>query len=836
VTAVLIGAAGLQLALAFFASDLSVWYVWAHTRDDYPWYYRLSGVWASQEGTILLWGALLAGLLTAISVGSRRTDPEVRAWMQLVLAGLVAAFAWLMVHEETFRLTTTAQLRTQPHGRGLQEVLVTPFMVIHPPIQFVAYALAAMPAAAAFAGLITGRREWARPALQWARPAWFFSTLGLGLGGLWAYYVLNFGGYWAWDPVETANLLPWLSLTALLHAVKQNEKFGDFRIAAPALAIFALVLSFFSTFATRSGLWVSVHAFTDPTNKFNPDAAQRAMSILAVHWPSAFFVGLMAALAFAAGAAFLLAAARATPATGSGRARRAVEAGAATVLVLGAFGALAPTSFLGLLLEVGSLLAFGNAGIGLALLVTLLLGVPPVVLYVLADSGESRTPRVDLRTLMAAAVVLLSIALATTLLLDFQVINGMDRATFDVRAPWVGIPILLVLGVAMSFQAVGARRSLLLAGAALVLGVVAAFLVPDRWALAAALPPLVFALVASVGKLLRVNLRREASTKARWGAGLLLVGSLLGLVMWSNPPTRLPLPGGAVAFPAWGSPLLFGLALVGFLGAILAFQGRGRAFQVMGAVAGAVSLGYGVGALLCLASIPLLLTAPRMPRCGVDDRLLPALGPRLRQSGIYLVHVAVVLGLIGITASTYAREDGAFEVEPGATPVTLAGTEIVTGAAYATADSERYLIPLRYGPPGGTHEETEMVFFWNKESLRGAHYDSELNVQRGMLRDVYIVPTGIKIGERWIQGPHDTDFSGNLVDGEVSKVRFTVTLLPMMTLVWSGLWLMGIGMLLVLAGGLLPALARRSSEGATQGRGAARKAEPPLHMEPPVRR
>jgi cytochrome c biogenesis factor len=135
-------------------------------------------------------------------------------------------------------------------------------MVIHPPVVFVAYGVLVVPFAAALAHLLTGRKEWTVLSVDWARIGWLFLTAGIGIGGLWAYVVLGWGGYWGWDPIETSSLLPWMLLTGFLHALHMYKRKGDYPLLAPLLGIFTFILVVFATFATRAaGLWVSVHTF-----------------------------------------------------------------------------------------------------------------------------------------------------------------------------------------------------------------------------------------------------------------------------------------------------------------------------------------------------------------------------------------------------------------------------------------------------------------------------------------------------------------------------------------------------------------------------------------------
>ncbi|MEE9151026.1 MAG: cytochrome c biogenesis protein CcsA, partial [Thermoplasmata archaeon] len=158
--------------------------------------------------------------------------------------------------------TPQSFLNAMPDGQGLNPLLQTPLMIVHPPIVFLAYGFLVICMASAMAYLICNDKDWVKLSMPWSRWGWLFLTLGIGIGGLWAYVVLGWGGYWAWDPVETSSILPWIILTAFLHAQLMNKRKGHYKFAAPALGIYSFVLVIFATFTTRAGgIWQSVHAF-----------------------------------------------------------------------------------------------------------------------------------------------------------------------------------------------------------------------------------------------------------------------------------------------------------------------------------------------------------------------------------------------------------------------------------------------------------------------------------------------------------------------------------------------------------------------------------------------
>ncbi|UCG69701.1 MAG: cytochrome c biogenesis protein CcsA [Thermoplasmata archaeon] len=175
---------------------------------------------------------------------------------------IIAIFLYFLILRELFVKTPQNFLDALPDGQSLNPLLQTPLMIFHTPIVFLAYGFLVICMASAMAYLICNDKDWVKLSMPWGRWGWFFLTLGIGIGGLWAYVVLGWGGYWAWDPVETSSLLPWILLTAFLHAQLMFKRKKHYKFAAPALGIFTFVLVIFATFTTRAGgIWLSVHAF-----------------------------------------------------------------------------------------------------------------------------------------------------------------------------------------------------------------------------------------------------------------------------------------------------------------------------------------------------------------------------------------------------------------------------------------------------------------------------------------------------------------------------------------------------------------------------------------------
>ena len=253
------------LAYAFLTNDFSVKYVAEHSNTMLPKAYQFSAVWGGHEGSLLLWMLMLTGWTAAVALFSQSLPLAMVARVLGVL-GLVGIGFMLFI-----LLTSNPFDRLfpiPPDGRDLNPLLQDPGLVIHPPMLYMGYVGMSVAFAFAIAALLSGRLDaaWARWSRPWTVIAWAFLTFGIGLGSWWAYYELGWGGWWFWDPVENASLMPWLVSTALIHSLMVTEKRGSFKAWTVLLAIAAFSLSLLGTFLVRSGVLTSVHAFaTDPT-------------------------------------------------------------------------------------------------------------------------------------------------------------------------------------------------------------------------------------------------------------------------------------------------------------------------------------------------------------------------------------------------------------------------------------------------------------------------------------------------------------------------------------------------------------------------------------------
>ncbi len=252
--------ASLVLALALLRHDFTFSYVAAHTSRDLPWQYTLSAFWGGQEGSLLFWLLILCAYAALAVALNRRLLRDLVAWVVPVIGGVAAFFAFMLVAVSSPFETQTRAL----DGAGLTPSLQNPYMVAHPPLLYLGYVGLTIPFAFAAGALLSGRTDerWIIATRRWTLAAWAFLGIGQLLGSHWAYVEVGWGGYYAWDPVENAALMPWLAATAFLHSVMIQERKGMLKVWNMVLVALAFELSIFGTFLTRSGVVSSIHSFS----------------------------------------------------------------------------------------------------------------------------------------------------------------------------------------------------------------------------------------------------------------------------------------------------------------------------------------------------------------------------------------------------------------------------------------------------------------------------------------------------------------------------------------------------------------------------------------------
>jgi cytochrome c-type biogenesis protein CcmF len=271
-TCILIFVATLSLEFLLFSDNFSTAYVVSHSNRDLSTFYKVAALWAGQEGSLLFWSTLLSVYILSVLVAYRHKNGELMPYVGVILAGVQIFFLTLNNFvENPFKTLAAVSASgalmpfTRLDGNGLNPLLQYPEMVIHPPNLYSGYTGFTIPFAFALAALLARYpgEKWIHLTRKWTMIAWCFQSVGILLGAHWAYAVLGWGGYWGWDPVENASLLPWLTGTAFLHSVMMQEKRGMMKVWNVWLVFSTFLLCILGTFLTRSGVVSSVHAFAN---------------------------------------------------------------------------------------------------------------------------------------------------------------------------------------------------------------------------------------------------------------------------------------------------------------------------------------------------------------------------------------------------------------------------------------------------------------------------------------------------------------------------------------------------------------------------------------------
>ena len=274
-TAGLMTVASTIILQAFITGNFAIKYVQHYSETAQPLIYKITSYWGGLDGSIMFWVFLLSVFGTFAVATNRERHRELIPWVVAVIAATEMFFIFIMVvHNNPFDTYLAA---TPADGKGLNPLLQNFYMAIHPPSLYTGFVAMTIPYAFGMAALITGHLDdsWLRAVRRWTMIGWLFLTFGLTLGMLWAYEELGWGGFWGWDPVENAGLLPWLTATAFLHSVMVQERRGMLRVWNVTLVITTFFLTIFGTFMTRSGVVQSVHAFGED------------------HWLAGVFAGFM---------------------------------------------------------------------------------------------------------------------------------------------------------------------------------------------------------------------------------------------------------------------------------------------------------------------------------------------------------------------------------------------------------------------------------------------------------------------------------------------------------------------------------------------------------------
>src|SRR5438045_5788068 len=289
-----------MLLLVFARSDMSVALVYANSNSAKPFVYKVAGAWGNHEGSMLMWVTILAVAGAFVALFSRGTSERTLVaglGSQAVLA--LGFYAFLLIASNPFARLNPAP----PDGQGLNPLLQDPGLAFHPPTLYLGYVGLSVAFSFAVGALLTGEvdSKLARAMRPWVLGAWVLLTLGITAGSYWAYYELGWGGYWFWDPVENASLMPWLAATALLHSINVLAARGALKAWTMMLAVIAFSMSMVGTFLVRSGILTSVHAFA-----IDPERGTFLLALLAIYVGAAFALFALRGVHLKEGAPFEL--------------------------------------------------------------------------------------------------------------------------------------------------------------------------------------------------------------------------------------------------------------------------------------------------------------------------------------------------------------------------------------------------------------------------------------------------------------------------------------------------------------------------------------------------
>jgi cytochrome c-type biogenesis protein CcmF len=796
-------------------TDLHIEYVHSYTERGYDPYYKWAGVLAGAKGTILFWVWLIALSLTIEGLLQNRrskvreegyvgSETHIFDWIRAIVAVVVTFMIYLLIVTELFKTTPTSILAGYPDGYGLHANLLTPLMIAHPPVEFAGYAFLTIPMAGALGYFITGNKKWSSISLQWGRLAWLFYALGIGLGGLWAYIVLGWGGYWAWDPIETVNLIPFLTLTAFVHAQLRHSQRNWFKYVAPLLAVISLVLSLFATFVTRSGLWVSVHDFTEVDVK---EPGSRLIRILEIEMGPRFFFSMMVIILLVT--AVLITWFFVRKYTQGNPRRRPLpylpSLYIALLLILATYALFDIISFTSTAIALTSFLGNGNGLLGAGIIIAVLIALPASWVLMKSDDGEDEVPAkstlhsiISDRPLFLAAIAIFIIGAIVITVLLLQGVNGIQREVFDFRVPWIIFPLVIVMSVCMVWMYIGRENSLYLIGLLIGLGILGYAMYPENWIVGVGVPIFAVALVLAGYKIIRVSGGKLRKLKRPDIAGTLLVASsLLGMFLWGAPSTTLDILGLTFQPDFTLAVVGFSASLIVLVVAVATFARLSFRVSVIGSLIGIATFGY-----LAVAN---------------QKRTLSSVVRRIRPVASHLIHFGLAMFLIGYAMSTYMERETTQDMvtEDAFMDLQLGEVENFDGYDFRLVSSRGHNLD---GLAGFEKVESFIEISQDGRVLSVArpymkwaphmgHYHQFVYVENLVVKDIYFIVRGFyTFSNGWMQsmgggGSEGIKFSSD----NVTSVALVLKSIPGMSLVWSGFWIMCGGIfLIVVQGYLLP--------------------------------
>ena len=806
ITFLLVSAPFFLLIYGFMSSDMTIEYVHSYSATDHEWFYKLAGVWAGGKGSIFLW-AFFISLFALIQVTvwnlrsvKKRSSETYQDWLFLILIALTTVFVFIVLKLEMFAPTPSAGLIFAPDGIGLNPLLETPLMAVHPPVEFAAYGFAAIPFATSVAFLASNDKRWKFDALTYGRMSWLFMSLGIVIGALWAYTVLGWGGYWGWDPVETANLLPWISLTAFLHAAFMNRRKGSYANLAPLLGILSFSLVLFTTFETRSGYVDSVHAFAGGGAALPFDPADKLIYVLEASQESAFFLAILLFILLI-GALFFL--------RRFLRQERGVKewkyVGYAYMLIFGIL--LIPiavdiTAFLSGSFVVMRVLGLGNLVVGLAVVLLLLVGIPFIWVLMTSEAKEDaeKKPVLSSDSWMMITILILSVWFLATFLLMMQGLNGLRPESFEDRLPLILIPLGAILILCMSWGYVSPGFSFYIAGLIVVTSVAGFVIFANGYFFVYI--PISLGILATAGyRIVKVSAKKDTSRNLKLAGLFLISASILGMIMWGSGPSRVWL--GPVSFET-SLPLLFlgfVASVVPFIAGISTLRGGSYRLALIGGTLGIASIGFLAGLILSVIAL-ILIVSESSGSFSESTSWSKSVKRPLVTVSAHLIHIGAALIIIGYATSTFLPTSYEYEslnVNQSHDYPEGYRFEIIETRGFDTHSDigyETMEVVVRISDSSGAIADAPLRMIWAKPGIGGLRqqYMSDVFVHSEHAVDIYFIVIAFHTqADGWIaintEIEDDEKFSSPTVDEIVMGIKF----IPLVGLIWGGAWIMSTG-------------------------------------------
>lgn len=821
----------LLLVYYFVVSDLNVKYVHSYSEKDYSLFYKWGGVLAGANGTLLFWVWLIALSLIIEElfqswkdrkqrISNRndvaRTDEKALfVWVRFIVILIIIAFLYLILQVDIFQPTEPSALAAYPNGYGLHANLHTPLMIAHPPVEFAGYAFITIPMAAGLAYLIRGRGKWTNISLQWGRWSWFFYALGLGIGGLWAYIVLGWGGYWAWDPIETVNLIPMITLTAFVHGQLYNHHRKILRNVSILLAILTFILSLLATFVTRSGLWVSVHDFAEIVEK---EAGSRLIKTMETIDSAYFFITFMVVMLIVTAILFTWYLMKQHIKIGKNK-RRLLPfiptAYIALLSILLIFVLYDPIDFVSTAMDVSSLVTFGDTYLG-AIIILVMLIIIPIFWFFYNSEHKLKISQdkneflwfINEKYLMLATIFMLLLGVTIIINYLFLGVNGIQREIFDSKAPMIILPLVVLLAVCMIWRSVGKKVTVLLIFIMIISSVFGYFLFDQNHVVGISYPILFIALISSFYKIYTEMFHglRDLSWRLKLASILLMISGVMGLIMWAASPSQINL----LYFHIKPT---FELALIAFIfssfvviGSLFTAARIKFGFVILSGIFGMLVNGYNIGAILAAVATILIAYSYdefRIAKNNINsNRIIPRLKINLRLVWTHIIHFALILFLIGVVQSTYLvldtssdpeLENEFLDMEIGET-LNFAGYELkFVGSEGIVLEErqgfEKVIVNIEIYKNGRLMSIASPFMKWAEHM---GHYHQFVYVENVVIKDFYIIVLGFYTpNQGWItsMGVPGVRF----LSDDILTVALEIKSIPGMSALWSGFWIMSIG-------------------------------------------